>query len=72
MAAATEPPRKYWLKHECRDGTIHTGASGLPLASLPIVADQVGGVQSLVVAAAVRIYIGGFGGGRVEGAVVDC
>ena len=39
---------------------------------LLIVADQVGGVQSLVVAAAVRIYIGGFGGGRVEGAVVDC
>ena len=33
MAAATEPPRKYWLKHECRDGTIHAGASGLPLAS---------------------------------------
>ena len=33
MAAATEPPRKYWLKHECRDGTIHTGASGLPLLS---------------------------------------
>jgi len=27
------PPKKYWLKHERKDGTIHAGASGLPLAS---------------------------------------
>ena len=26
------PPKKYWLKHDCKDGTIHAGMSGPPLA----------------------------------------